>query len=92
MATATIVLEDDQQPNGAPGVSCKLVFAGGFDKSSHAHQHAQILIGLMDQHMQRAGAAVIDPAVQAIAGGTPPADVLPEAVRQANDVIAMANL
>ncbi len=34
----------------------------------------------------------IDPAVQAIAGGTPPADVLPEAVRQANDVIAMANL
>lgn len=66
MATATIVLEDDQQPNGAPGVSCKLVFAGGFDKSSHAHQHAQILIGLMDQHMQRAGAAVIDPAVQAV--------------------------
>lgn len=32
----------------------------------------------------------IDPAVQAIAGGTPPADVLAEAVRQANDVIAMA--
>ncbi|MBL8133289.1 MAG: extracellular solute-binding protein [Anaerolineae bacterium] len=37
-----------------------------------------------------AASSFIDPAVQAIAGGTPPADVIPEAVRQANDIIAMA--
>lgn len=59
MATATITLDDDQ---GA--VACKLVFSGGFDKTSNAHQHAQIIIGLMDQHMQRMGNAVIDPTIQ----------------------------
>lgn len=37
-----------------------------------------------------AAANFIDPAVQAVAGGTPPAEVIPDAVRQANEVIAMA--
>ena len=70
MATATITLEDDQG-----GVACKLVFSGGFDKTSNAHQHAQIIIGLMDQHMQRMGGAVIDPTVQEQA----PALAIPDA-------------
>lgn len=44
MATATIVLEDHE---GA--IACKLTFSpAGFDPSSHAHQHAQILIAGMD--------------------------------------------
>lgn len=43
MAAAQILLED---MNGS--IACKLVFSGGFDPQSHAHQHAQILIGMMD--------------------------------------------
>lgn len=66
MSAATITFEDDVQPDGTPAIATKLVFSGGFNATSHAHQHAKILIGLMDQHMQRAGAAVIDPTVQAI--------------------------
>lgn len=58
MATATITLEDD---NGA--VACKLVFGGGYQNSSGAHQAAQILIKQMDSLMERQGAAVIDPLV-----------------------------
>jgi len=58
MSIAHIVLEDD---NGA--VACKLVFAGGYNRSSGAHQAAQILIGQMDTLMERRGAAVIDPLV-----------------------------
>ena len=58
MSTATIVLEDDRG-----GVAVKLTFGLGFDKTSKAHQAAQILIALADQHMQRMGAAVIDPLV-----------------------------
>jgi hypothetical protein len=56
MATACITLEDD-----AGAVACKLVFSGGFDRSSGAHQAAQILIKTMDDLMDRLGAAVIDP-------------------------------
>jgi hypothetical protein len=56
MPSATITLDDD---NGQ--IACKLVFSGGFDRTSNAHQHAQILLALMDQHMQRQGAPVIDP-------------------------------
>lgn len=48
MSAATIVLEDvDGQ------IACRVTFSsehgGGFDAASHAHQHAQILIGMMDQ-------------------------------------------
>jgi hypothetical protein len=58
MPAASITLEDD---GGA--VATKLVFSGGFKATSQAHQAAQILIALMDQHMQRMGGAVIDPLV-----------------------------
>lgn len=54
MSTATIVLEDiDGQ------IACKLTFSsaekGGYDPKSHAHQHAQILIKLMDQMLENKG-------------------------------------
>ncbi len=58
MSVATITLEDD---NGA--VAAKLVFGGGYDRTSGAHQAAQMLIGQMDALMERRGAAVIDPLV-----------------------------
>ena len=58
MSHATITLEDDRG-----SVAVKMVFSGGFNKKSPAHQAAQILISLADQHMQRQGAAVIDPLV-----------------------------
>ena len=59
MGHATISLEDD--PSGA--VACKLVFTGGFNNASGAHQAAQILIAQMDALMERKGNAVIDPLV-----------------------------
>ena len=55
MSSAQIVIEDD-----GPAVAVKAIFAGGYDNTSPAHQAAQILIGLADEHMQRIGAAVID--------------------------------
>ncbi len=60
MSAATITLEDDGE-----GVAVKLIFSGGFDRASKAHQAGQILIGLADEYMQRMGNAVIDPAVEA---------------------------
>ena len=44
MGTATIVLSDD---NGA--VACKATFDGGWDASSHAHQHANLMLRHMDE-------------------------------------------
>lgn len=61
-AYATIVLEDH---DGA--IACKLTFSGptgGFDPSSHAHQHAQILFGMMDQLCTNKG-PLPDAAIQA---------------------------
>lgn len=48
MSAATILFEDvDGQ------IACKVTFSGddggGFNAASHAHQHAQILLGFMDQ-------------------------------------------
>jgi hypothetical protein len=44
MSTATIVLEDHDGQ-----IACQLTFSpAGFDPSSHAHQHAHILISHMD--------------------------------------------
>jgi hypothetical protein len=60
MSAAIITLEDDGE-----GVAVKLIFSGGFDKTSKAHQAGQILIGLADEYMQRMGNAVIDPVVEA---------------------------
>lgn len=59
MTSAIIVLEDHE---GA--VACKLTFAGGFDPNSHAHQHAQALIRMMDSICERQGEPVIDPVVE----------------------------
>lgn len=59
MSQALIVLEDE---DGA--VACKLTFAGGFDPKSHAHQHAQILIGKMDEMCERLAEPVIDPVIE----------------------------
>lgn len=50
MSAATIVLED---VDGV--VALKVTFGAGFDPTSHAHQHAQILIRMMDQVCQRQG-------------------------------------
>jgi len=55
----SIELDDDESGS----VAAKLIFSGGFDKRSGAHQAGQILIGLMDQYMKRLGNAVIDPLV-----------------------------
>lgn len=48
MSTATVTLED---VNGQ--IAMKVTFSGdngqGFDKDSHAHQHAQILVRMMDE-------------------------------------------
>ena len=65
MSNAQIIIEDDGQ-----GVAVKAIFTGGYDKTSPAHQAAQILIGLADEHMERIGAAVVDstPAPQPGAG------------------------
>lgn len=50
MSTATFVLEDDGE-----AVACKLVFSGGFDKDSRAHQAGQMLMKLMDQQCENLG-------------------------------------
>jgi len=61
MSSAFIALEDH---NGE--VACKLTFTGGFDPESHAHQHAQILIGLMDKLCERKGEPVVDQVVDEV--------------------------
>lgn len=48
MATATIVIEDVE---GA--IALRADFGDGFDPDSHAHQHAHLLIGMMDQLAER---------------------------------------
>ena len=55
MSSAQIIIEDD-----GPGVAVKAIFTGGYDPKSPAHQAAQILIGLADEHLERIGAAVVD--------------------------------
>lgn len=48
MAQAAIILEDD---NGA--VACKVTFSGGWDATSHAHQHANLMLKHMDELCER---------------------------------------
>jgi len=43
MSRATITLDDD-----GGMIATELTFAGGFDPASHAHQHANLLIRMMD--------------------------------------------
>jgi hypothetical protein len=57
MPTATIILSDD---NGA--VACKATFEGGWDSTSHAHQHAHLMLKHMDDLCTR----VTTPEVQEV--------------------------
>jgi len=57
MGTATIILSDD---NGA--VACKAAFEGGWDGTSHAHQHANLMLKHMDDLCTR----VTTPEVQEV--------------------------
>ncbi len=50
MSRAEIYIED---ADGA--IAVKAVFGSGFNKTSHAHQHAQILLNMLDQLCQRQG-------------------------------------
>jgi hypothetical protein len=59
MGTATITLSDD---NGE--VACKAIFDGGWDKDSHAHQHANLMLKHMDELCTR----VSTPEVEAVPG------------------------
>ena len=43
MSQVTITLSDEDGQ-----IACNAAFIGGFDPKSHAHQHAQILLGMMD--------------------------------------------
>ena len=54
MGLATITLRDK---DGAIDVG--LVFEGGFNPASHAHQHAQLLIKHMDELAVRQGEPVV---------------------------------
>lgn len=62
MAAATIVFEDAEGQ-----IACKVTFSsdhgGGFDAASHAHQHAQILIGMMDQLCTKTEVPPAEPAL-----------------------------
>jgi hypothetical protein len=57
VATATIVLEDD-----SGHVACKAVFDGGWDPSSHAHQHARLMLEHMDSICTRVSQPELTPA------------------------------
>ncbi len=50
MSLATVTFRDK---DGAIDVG--LVFEGGFDPKSHAHQHAQAFLKMMDAHMPKIG-------------------------------------
>jgi hypothetical protein len=68
MATATIVIEDEGE-----SIACKVTWSGGFDKTSKAHQAAQILIKKMDEHFENQGPApervIEQPGLVLIEGG-----------------------
>ena len=57
MAAAIITLED----SGTEGVIASIRFTGGgFDKSSHAHQHAVIVMAAAEEFLERNGASIED--------------------------------
>lgn len=73
MSHATIILEDQ---DGA--VAARLVFTGGFDRTSHAHQAAQILMAKMDEHYARQpGSEVVETTKPAAEAPQAPALLLP---------------
>lgn len=51
MAHACLVLEDT--PDGQ--IAARATYTGGFDRQSHAHQHLQIVIKMLDQLLEPKG-------------------------------------
>lgn len=66
MSAAYITIEDTPNPEqpDQPAVDLRLVFSGGFNNQSGAHQAAQALLKLWDELMSRIGQPVIDPVVK----------------------------
>jgi hypothetical protein len=62
MSRATLILEDEG--GDEKQVAMKLIFEGGFDPKSPAHQHAQILVQLMDQMFASKQDAAIVPVME----------------------------
>jgi len=65
MSAASITVEDETGPGGQPAVSLKLIFSGGFNPLSPAHQAAQALLKLWDQELgaERIGTPLVDPVI-----------------------------
>lgn len=65
MADATITIEDTPNPEdpSRPACNMRLVFSGGFNPRSGAHQAAQGMLKLWDDMMFKMGQPVIDPVV-----------------------------
>lgn len=67
MSKVTINIEDDGQ-----GMAVSVNFEGGFNPNSHAHQHANLMIGAMDEMAQRRdeadGAANTTPKLELVKG------------------------
>ena len=66
MAAVTITIEDAQHPDDPliPAVDLKMVYSGGFQKTSHAHQAGQALLKTWEGMMQRAGTPIVDPTIK----------------------------
>ena len=62
MSRATLILEDEG--GDEKQVAMKLIFEGGFDPQSPAHQHSQILVQLMDQMFASKQGAEIVPLME----------------------------
>ena len=56
MARATIALDD-----AGGSIAVSLVYAGGYDPTSHAHQSARVVLAAVDKLMRRVGRPDIDP-------------------------------
>jgi hypothetical protein len=67
MPKATITL-DDTLVDGLPQVSMSLFLPGGFDKESHAHQHA----GLLLKYLDSIAGVKTDEAVKCVEGASMP--------------------
>ena len=66
MAAVTITIEDAQHPDDPliPAVDLKMVYSGGFQKTSHAHQAGQALLKTWEGMMVRAGTPIVDPTIK----------------------------
>lgn len=66
MPSVTIVIEDTQHPDDPliPAVDLRLVYSGGFQRDSHAHQAGQALLKTWEGMMVRAGTPLVDPTIK----------------------------